>query len=138
MTRRRIVWMCHPVAGDVQANLVRAKRWLRWLYSKFDDVDFAADWIVCCEVMEDADPAQRERGFRFDEEMVRRCDEVWLVGGRISSGMAREAAMGRAHDKGIRDLTSLGEEPPSDVEFERAIRRRMIDQVHFVAAPVLP
>jgi hypothetical protein len=44
--------------------------------------------------------------------LVERCDAVWLVGGRVSSGMQIEAdhAIGRGID--VIDLTHMGDEPP--------------------------
>lgn len=113
-----IVWMAHPLSAPtpegITANLARAKRWLAWLYRTFPNVDFAAAWIPCCEAMDDADPAERERGLLFDCEMVRRLDGYWMVGGRISSGMERERAAAVAAGKPVVDLTALGEEPPAD------------------------
>jgi hypothetical protein len=117
-----IVWMMHPLSAPtpegIDANLARAKRWLAWLYRTFPNVDFAAAWIPCCESMSDADPAERERGLQFDCEMVRRLDGVWMVGGRISSGMERERAAAVAAGKRVIDLTALGEEPPSFTNIE--------------------
>lgn len=113
-----IAWMAHPLSAPtpegVVANLARAKRWLAWLYRSFIGVDFAAAWIPCCESMNDADPAERARGLRFDCEMVRRCDEFWMVGGRISSGMQQEAHAATVSGKHIVDLTDLGDEPPPE------------------------
>lgn len=111
MPNRMAIWyMAHPVGGDVLANLSRAKRWLAWLQAQMPiDVVVIAPWITAIEVgADDGDPAQRERGLRGDCALVRRCDGVFLVGGRISEGMAREAKYARA----THDLTFLGDEPP--------------------------
>ncbi len=40
-------------------------------------------------------------------EIIARCDEVWLVGGRVSSGMAAERDVAKI----AVDLTRFGEEP---------------------------
>ena len=42
-----------------------------------------------------------------------RCDELWLVGGKISSGMLAEAKVSYHAQQFVRDFTGLGEEPPS-------------------------
>lgn len=107
----RVLFMAHPVAGDVPANLARAKRWLRWLQANASpEATVIAPWLTAIEVHgeNDSDPAQREKGLRRSELVAQRCDVVLLVGGRVTEGMRREAnACGTEHD-----LTFLGEEPP--------------------------
>jgi hypothetical protein len=108
----RVVYLAHPVSGDVPGNLARAKRWVRWIESTYPDVAVVAPWIVACEIWDDADPAQREAGMMRDLAVIGRCDELWLVGGRLSAGM--EIEMKHAFSRSIPCWTmfSLGEEPP--------------------------
>lgn len=103
--------MAHPVSGDVQGNLARAKRWLAWLLREYPGAVVIAPWIHDIEALplKDARPADRELGLMRCETIAARCDLVILVGGRISEGMRREAAVGRD----VLDLTTLGEEPPT-------------------------
>lgn len=110
---RRIAWMAHPLSGDIAGNLARAERWLKWLLATFPDVDFVADWILYCRVLDDTNPVDRERGLQMDEEMISRCDDYVMVGGRVSSGMERERVM--AEESGVRiiNLIDLGDEPPT-------------------------
>lgn len=106
---RPLLYVAHPVSGDVPGNIARAYRWFRWLRASFPEVTFAMPWVVnllCGE--DDADPAQRERGLVDCETTARACDGVMLVGGRVSAGMKREAEAATA----AYDLTRLGEEPP--------------------------
>lgn len=126
--RRRIAWMMHPVSGDVPGNLARAKRWLGWLLRTFPDIDFAADWIPWCEVLDDGVPANRERGLRFDEHMIQRLDDCWMVGGRISNGMMRERVVAMATRKTTVDLTTLGDEPPNET-FPHGTRSETLEEI---------
>jgi hypothetical protein len=57
-------------------------------------------------------PENRERGLACDLAQVARCDEVWLVGGRVSSGMRHEADHAITLAIPVIDLTALGELPP--------------------------
>ena len=109
----RVVYLAHPVSGDVPGNLARARRWLAWAIAAHADVAPIAPWITQCEVQDDAHEKQRARGLRDDCAVVARCDELWLVGGRISAGMRLERVA--AEDAGVLvvDLTRLGEEPPA-------------------------
>lgn len=117
----RVVYLAHPVGAEtvegVAANLARARRWYRWACDHFDDCAFIANWIIDVEVYPGADAGpervtnmQRIRGLRRDDAVIDACDEVWLVGGEISSGMAR--AKRRAQH--VRDLTHIGAEPRGD------------------------
>lgn len=107
---RAVLYLAHPVTGDVPGNLAKAKRWLRWAQTAFATCAVIAPWIAWIDLGDDdGDPAVRERGLQRDEAVVSRCDAILLVGGRVSTGMAREAKAAKA----TIDLTVLGEEPPA-------------------------
>jgi hypothetical protein len=109
--------MAHPVAGDVTANLARALRWLAWLSKREPDVTIIAPWIAAIMSGEDdSDPAARARGLAHDVIVVKRCDVLILVGGRVSSGMAIERDAMIAKGGHVIDMTDLGDEPPHVLE----------------------
>jgi len=110
---RSLIYLAHPVSGDVAANLARARRWLLWCYRTRPDLAFVSQWILDCEILDDANPTDRQLGLEHDFAIIERCDAVWLVGGRVSAGMAMEAAHALARGIHVRDFTHLGEEPPS-------------------------
>ncbi len=109
-----VVYLAHPAGAATReqhlANLARAKRWFAWAARQ--GVAVVADWIIYCEVWDDFDPAQRWAGLAHDDAQIRRCDEVWMVGGRVSGGMARGRETAKAAGVPAVDLTFLGEEPP--------------------------
>jgi hypothetical protein len=109
-----VAYVAHPVAGDVTANLARALRWLKWLSSGCPSVAFVAPWIA--NIMsgeDDSDPAARARGLEHDVAIVKRCDWIVLVGGRISNGMNVEKVVAQDWGLWVADLTHLGDEPPA-------------------------
>jgi hypothetical protein len=111
----RIHYVAHPVAGDVPANLARALRWLKWLADRDHDTTYIAPWIAAIMSGEDdSDPYARTRGLRHDCNVVRRCDAIVLVGGRVSSGMAIERSTAITMGIDVIDLTDLGDEPPAE------------------------
>jgi hypothetical protein len=132
---RFVFYMAHPLGGDVEGNLKRAMRWLRWLRRSFQETTFVAPWIASVLSGEDdADPAQREAGLVDADAIIPRLTGVVLVGGRISSGMLREAHKAEEVHAGGRvfDLTKLGIEPPEVVEratFLDFIRSQPTDQI---------
>ena len=112
MSRRSLIYLAHPVSGDVAANLARARRWLLWCYRTRPDLAFVSQWILDCEILDDANPADRALGLEHGFAIIERCDEIWRVGGRISYGMALEGAHGAEHGVRLVDMTAIGEEPP--------------------------
>lgn len=105
---RPIVYICSPYAGDIEANVERAR-----LYSRV-----AADsgyipltvHLLYQQFMYDDDPTKRELALRFGNILMDKCSEVWVFGERISTGMRIE--IDRARDKGytIRFFSSDCEE----------------------------
>lgn len=115
-----IACMAHPLGASdhagIAANVARAKRWFTWLLRAVSDVDFAANWILWCEALDDLNPEHRERGLAFDDAEILRHDEYWMVGGAISSGMERGRLLAASAGKRIVNLTELGPEPPQSFD----------------------
>ncbi len=109
----KVVYMAHPVSGDVKGNIERAKRWVRYIEERFPEIAVVASWITECEIWDDDDPEQRAAGFRRDLAILSRCDELWLTGSHVSTGMGIERSHAIEQGLRIRDLTPLGcVEPP--------------------------
>jgi hypothetical protein len=103
----KVVYLAHPLRGPDRAeNLRRARAWFRWALTK--GVAVVMDWLLLAEELPDDD----ELWMSFCVELVERADEIWLVGGRVSEGMAIERAHAEIHGVRVRDLTDLGAEPP--------------------------
>jgi hypothetical protein len=92
-----------------EANRWRASRWCAWAARQ--GVSPVATWIVLSGQWGES-PENRALGLACDLAAVERCDEVWLVGGRVSPGMRAEAAHAEERGLPVRDLTHMGEEPP--------------------------
>jgi hypothetical protein len=113
----KVVYVAHqlsaPTRERIDANRARASRWCAWVATAYG---FApeATWIVLTGVLDDNDPETRALGLALDLALVARCDEVWLVGGRVSSGMNAEATEAVRLGKPVLDLTGLGDEPPPE------------------------
>jgi hypothetical protein len=109
----RVIYMAHPYGGDPD-NLLRAKRWMRWI-EETQPIAVNASWILECEIWDDAKPEEREAGLQRDIANIRRCDEIWAVGGRISEGMKVEITAAAEYGIPLLDLTLAGDEPPDEV-----------------------
>jgi hypothetical protein len=110
----KVLYLAHPVSGDITGNIIRARRWLRFFARHAPSVVVICPWLPDLEVLplRDDVPDQRERGLQRCEAAAALCDGVVLAGGRISEGMRREAAVA----KKVYDLTLLGPCPPDGEE----------------------
>lgn len=95
-----------PTREEMNANRRRAAKWVVWA-AVTRGVSPVCSWIILTAELEET-PENRVLGLEIDKAQVKRCDEIWLCGGRVSSGMAIEASVA----KKVVDLTHLGEWPP--------------------------
>lgn len=116
----QLIYMGHPVSGDVDGNVERALLWLAWLRRMHRDTAIIAPWIAALLSGEDdGDPEQRDRGLRDCAITAARCDGIVLVGPRISTGMLRELAACRDAGGWVSNLTALGATPPASWDFDK-------------------
>jgi len=110
---RKVVYIAHPLGSgpDREANRQNAAAWCSWAVMHFN-VTTVADWVVLSGVLSED---HRDLGLECDLALVERCDELWLVGGRVSPGMEIERAHAIAFGVVVRDFTALGFATP-DVE----------------------
>lgn len=102
----RLVYMAHPVAGDVKGNIERATILLSALKIKHEMThQIIAPWIHEVTIFDDADPEQRRRGLDKCRDMIALCDELWLCGPEISGGMRQELEHARANEVQVLNMT---------------------------------
>jgi hypothetical protein len=108
-------YICHPLNAPtregMEQNRRNAAKWVAW--AARHGVAPMAMWIVLSGEWEET-PENRELGLQIDESQVELCQEIWLCGGRISSGMQREIDKAIASGVKVVDLTHLGELPPEE------------------------
>lgn len=97
----KIVYIAHPISGNVEENLADIRRIVRAINLDYPDVVPFVPYYVDVVSLDDSIPEQRVRGIANDTEILRRRipDELWLTGDRISSGMEAEKAL--AEEVGI-------------------------------------
>lgn len=91
---KKIVYIAHPIGGDVKANITKVGEIFRQISLDRQDVIPFAPYLAAVACLNDNVPQERAIGFEqnkayFDRKMI---DEVWLYGDRISNGMAQEIA----------------------------------------------
>lgn len=93
----RIIYIAHPIGGDIKNNLEKIRQIVRKLNLEREDiVPFVPYWLDC-HALDDNVPAERVRGIKNDKALFDRgfIDEVWLYGDRISEGMKNEILMAK-------------------------------------------
>lgn len=88
----KIVYISHPISGDVDGNIKDILRIIRKINIEFKYVHPVASYVVDCLSLDDNNPLERLRGMKNNENLIKSCvfDEIWLTGERISGGMRVE------------------------------------------------
>lgn len=117
-----IIYVAHPVSGDVKANCDKVLKWLRWLTEVDPTRIYIAPWVgeVMAHLDQDPIPADfYDRVLSDDEEIVARLDGILLTGIGLdgpyyrpngfmkSTGMTREVAAAALSGGSIYDMRSF-------------------------------
>jgi len=118
--KKKIVYVAHPISGDVEGNLDDLARILRiinldahpqkhesQLFS-FEDVVPQAPYYADIICLNDNNALERKRGIDNDVAMIESgvFDELWLTGDKISFGMSEEVKLFLLQGKPIIDYTN--------------------------------
>ena len=87
---KKLIYIASPYAGDVEKNTGFAIHACRFCIAQGHTP--VAPHLLYTRMLDDNDPAQREIGLNLGQQILRRCDELWVCGSRISNGMAAEIA----------------------------------------------
>ena len=85
---RPIVFICSPYAGEVEENILAARRYSRFAVDK--GYIPIAPHLLFPQFLNDAAPNERQLGLFFGDALMSKCSEVWVFGSRISAGMETE------------------------------------------------
>jgi hypothetical protein len=91
----KIVYIAHPISGDISANLEKIRVIVREINLTQPDILPFAHYFVDCHALNDNVPAERAKGIENDKEFLRAgfIDEIWLYGDKISTGMVHEISL---------------------------------------------
>lgn len=106
--RKPCVFICSPFAGDIDGNTKRALRYMRFAVVR-GAIPFAPH-LLYPQVLDEADPSERELGLFFGMVWLGKCDELWVFGRHISNGMAREIAKAKKRGIPVRRFNDVCEE----------------------------
>ena len=108
-----------PTREGIDENRRKAAMWGAWISTTFK-VAVSADWLWMTGELDET-PENRAHGLACDLAHIERCDELWMVGRVVSSGMRLEAEHARSHRIPVYDLTGYAAD-------EHDIRRALSEQ----------
>lgn len=90
--KKKIVYIAHPIGGNVEENLRLIRELVRDINLKRDDVVPFVPYYADCVSLDDSNPLERERDIANNIEIFRSgiINELWLFGKTISKGMEAE------------------------------------------------
>jgi len=101
---RPLVYVASPFAGDTEYNIRKAQGYCRFAVSK--GCIPIAPHLLYPQFMDDEDSEQRELGLFFALVLLGKCDELWVFGDRVSTGMANEIAKAKKRGMPIKYYNS--------------------------------
>lgn len=98
-----LVYICSPYAGDVENNINNARKYSRFAVEQ--NAIPVTPHLLYPQFMDDDNENEREMAMHFNYVLLGKCSEVWVFGGVISRGMAREIALAKKRRMKIRWFT---------------------------------
>ena len=99
------VYVASPYAGDIEHNVNMARQYCR--YATSQGVIPLAPHLLFTQFLNDAKPEERALGCRMGIELLDSCEELWVFGKTISSGMAAEIAHAEKAGIPMRYISSI-------------------------------
>jgi len=92
MNEPKIIYIAHPISGDVAGNLKKVAKITRAIAIKEDNVVPVAPYFLYCNCLNDNNPLEREIGLGMSLSYltVGNVKELRLYGNTISRGMMLE------------------------------------------------
>ena len=89
MKRMKKVYVASQLRGDIEVNLIKARKYCRFAVSK--EVIPLAPHVMFHSFLDDKVQEERDIGMLLGIELLKSCDELWVFG-EISVGVAAEIA----------------------------------------------
>ena len=111
MSKKRLVYVAHPMSGDIDGNTEKVKKIIRFLTEKekkrvadlerrgfqYQERLFVAPYLASIAVFDDRIPKERVWGTEINERMINNqaFNDLWLFGDRYTEGMHREVRLAK-------------------------------------------
>lgn len=109
----KLVYICSPYRGDTESNSAKARGYCRYACSQ--SAVPIAPHLIYPQFLDDDIPEEREAGMFLGMELLKRSDELWVFGDRISEGMKAEIEAAEQHGIKTRYFRERGGEIHEDM-----------------------
>lgn len=104
----KLVFICSPYAGDIERNTRKAQGYCRFAYIK-GSIPFAPH-LHNPQFLDEDIPEERKVGIELGIELLKRSDELWCFGNKLTDGMRAELRFAIKNDIPVRYFTDICEE----------------------------
>lgn len=94
------VFICSPYRGDIKENTKIAREFGR--LAAMCDYAPIIPHLVFPQFLDDNDPQERILGITLGAELLKCCDMMWVVGGKVTKGMQYEIDIAKSLELPIR------------------------------------
>jgi hypothetical protein len=84
----KLIFVCSPYRGDMKINAIKAREYCRYVIG--EGYTPIAPHLLYPQFLDDSKPDERDQGIQAGLEILKRCDEIWIFGQRITPGMMTE------------------------------------------------
>ncbi|MGO3752003.1 MAG: DUF7768 domain-containing protein [Peptoniphilaceae bacterium] len=98
-----LIYVCSTFSGDVENNLIKARWYSRYALDK-GNIPIAPH-LLFPQFM--SDEKERKLAMHFNYVLLGKCEEVWVFGDNISSGMAEEIKIAEKRKMKIRYIKEV-------------------------------
>lgn len=99
-SKPRLVYVVSPYKSNPWFNKIVTRRFCAWIANQ--KITPIAPHLLFPQFLNDTDEQIRSLAFDLNEELMSRVDEVWVLSGRISTGMCLEFDIARHLGKPVR------------------------------------
>ena len=100
---RPLVYICSPYAGDVERNVNMARTYSR--FAVRNTCIPITPHLLYPQFMDDGSPAERELALFMGMVLLTKCEQMWVFGSVISSGMRAEIVKAEKKNIPVRYFT---------------------------------
>lgn len=104
----KLVYVASPLAGDTDKNIQKALKYCSFV-SSCGEVPLAPHTIFT-RFLDDENKEQRKQGIKMGFVLLEKCEELWVFGNIISTGMKAEITVAKRLNIPIRYFTESCEE----------------------------
>jgi len=101
----KLIFVASPYAGDIEKNIDFAKKACRHVLNEGNA--FFCPHLLYPQILDEDKEDERKLGINMGKKFLNKCDELWLFGNHISSGIFEEIEFARSKGIPIKRIMEL-------------------------------